>query len=156
MTGAFVAMVIILGVPGKEPSHDAGDALFPALKETMDMVAHQRPGVNRALTFHDRDAQAIKESGPVLIVTEYVGLADAPHHDVMQCAGDIESGLSWHGGRIGEIQSFVKFYDLLETTSPRCFNMLQRCGFVGFLYVVLKSTANFIFSSSAFTKEMSG
>jgi hypothetical protein len=29
------------------------------------------------LPFHDRDAQAFKESGPVLIVTEYVGLADA-------------------------------------------------------------------------------
>jgi hypothetical protein len=39
---------------------------------------------------------------------------------VMQCAGDIESGLSWHGERIGEIRSLVMFYDRLETTSPRC------------------------------------
>lgn len=51
-----MAVVIIPGMPGKELSHDAGDALFAALKEDMDMVAHKGPCVNRALPLRYRDA----------------------------------------------------------------------------------------------------
>lgn len=51
VAGAFVAAVVILGIPGKEFSHGAGDALFAALKEDMNMVAHKGPCINRALPF---------------------------------------------------------------------------------------------------------
>ena len=97
VAGAFVAAVIILGIPGKEFSHDAGDALFAALKEDMNVVAHKRPCVNRALPFRYRVAQTLYEQGPILIVVKYIGFVDAPHHDVVQRSGDVESGLSRHG-----------------------------------------------------------
>ena len=48
--------VIILGIPGQELSHDAGDSLLAALKENMNMVAHQCPCVDRALALRYRAA----------------------------------------------------------------------------------------------------
>ncbi|HWR72417.1 MAG TPA: hypothetical protein VN604_04570 [Nitrospirota bacterium] len=62
----------------------------------MDVIAHQNPGVDGALSLAYIQTKSLKEKASVLIVFEYGGFVDAPHHDMVQGAGYIEAGLARH------------------------------------------------------------
>ncbi len=108
----------ILSIPGEELSHDGRNAVFPALEEEMYMVVHEHPGINRALPLFNVLTKAFEKARLVFVVPEYFGFVDPPHHDVMQCAGDIQSGLTWHGASLREEWWLVKDNDTQDTTSP--------------------------------------
>ena len=72
------------------------------------MVAHEDPGVDKAVAFADFLAEAIEESDLVLVVFEdgiSVGSAD---HDVMQGTGDAYAGRSGHRIMLLNSHSIVK------------------------------------------------
>lgn len=45
----MMAAIIILRIPCQEFSHYRGNALLATLKQNMQMIAHEHPGVDRAL-----------------------------------------------------------------------------------------------------------
>jgi hypothetical protein len=51
VTGALMAAIKILGVPGEEFSHDSRDAMLAAFEEQVDMIVHEDPSVDGAFTF---------------------------------------------------------------------------------------------------------
>ena len=53
VAGAPVAAVVVLGIPGEELPHDSRYALFAAFEEDMDMVVHEDPRIDHALSFSD-------------------------------------------------------------------------------------------------------
>ena len=96
MTGAAVFAIEVLGVQGEKFAHDSGYAVLAAPEEEMDVIGHQNPGVDGAFPLFHSETESLKEKAPVLIIFEYVGFVDAPHHDMVQGAGYIESGLARH------------------------------------------------------------
>jgi hypothetical protein len=97
MPRPIMAAIVVLGVPREEFSHDRRYALFATLKEYMDVIAHEDPGIDPAFALSDILTQALQEFRLILFVFEDDGLIDTPHHDMMQGAGDVQAGLSWHG-----------------------------------------------------------
>ena len=89
MAGAVVPPVVILGIPGQELAHDAGNALSAALKEDVRMVVHQDPCIDRAFPVNDVLTKTFEEQLFVLSVLKYVRFIYTPHHDMVQGAGDI-------------------------------------------------------------------
>ena len=63
----------------------------------MDVIVHQDPGINRTLPLRYVFAQPLQKSSLVVVIHEYICFVDPAHHDVVQSAGGIESGLAWHG-----------------------------------------------------------
>lgn len=59
MPTSMMAAIIILSIPRQEFSHDRGNALFAALKQDVQMIAHEDPGVDRALALSDILCQAL-------------------------------------------------------------------------------------------------
>lgn len=83
VAGSFVPAVVVLGVPGEEFPHDAGHAVFAALKEDVDVIPHEDPCVDSALPFTHGLTKPLKETASVLVVSEYVCFIDTPDHDVV-------------------------------------------------------------------------
>jgi len=96
MAGAAVTTIKIEGVPGEKFAHGSGNARLTALENEVDVVVHQDPGVNNALPLRDNSAESFEESDFILVISKNVRLINAPNHDVMQGAGDIQSCLAWH------------------------------------------------------------
>jgi hypothetical protein len=84
MACPFVAAVVVLCVPGEKSAHDAGYAVLAAPEKQMDVIAHQNPGVDGALSLAYIQTKALKEKASVLIVFEYCCFVDTPHHDMVQ------------------------------------------------------------------------
>jgi hypothetical protein len=72
MPCSAVTPVVILGIPGEELSHYAGDPLFAALKQDVTMVVHKHPGIDRTSTVHNNFPEALKESGLILPIFKYL------------------------------------------------------------------------------------
>ena len=89
MSFSGVPAVEVLGVPGKELSHDRWDAVLPAPEQYVNMVVHEHPCVNGTFGVLDVLPEALKEPGFVLSIAEDVWFVDPPDHDMMQSAGDI-------------------------------------------------------------------
>ena len=89
MARATVTAVVVLSVPGQKLPHNGGYALFAASKKEVDVVVHEDPCVNKAVTFVDVLAEAIEESDLVLAVFEDGISVDPADHDVMQGTGDV-------------------------------------------------------------------
>jgi len=89
MAGAAMAAIEIQSVPGEEFSHDGGDAGLAALEKDVDVIVHEDPGIDRALTLRDDLAESFEEPGFVFVVSEDVRLVDPPDHDVVKGAGDV-------------------------------------------------------------------
>jgi hypothetical protein len=96
MAASMMTAIEILGIPCQEFSHDLGYALLAALKQDVYVIAQEDPGVDGAFALSDIVAEAFQEKGSVLVVIEDGRFVDAPHHDMMQGTGNIQSGLSRH------------------------------------------------------------
>jgi len=97
VSGALMTAVVVLCVPGEQFSHNCGDAVLATLEKDMNMVVHEDPGINRAFPLYYILSESFKKLRLVLIVVEYVGLVDSPHHDMVQGPRYIQSRLAWHG-----------------------------------------------------------
>ena len=73
----------ILCVPGEKLPHNSRDADLSASKQKVHMIVHENPGVDDALRLLNGLAQALKKSGFILGITEYVSPIDPSDHDVM-------------------------------------------------------------------------
>ena len=62
------------------------------------MIVEQGPGVAIRLGFRQKQPESGEEIVPVLIVKENGALFDPSDDDVLQQTGDIDAGLSRHGG----------------------------------------------------------
>ena len=69
--------------------HNGGYALRAASKKEVDVVVHVDPGVDKAVAFADVLAEAIEESGLVLVVFEDGISVDPSEYNVMQGTGDV-------------------------------------------------------------------
>ena len=101
---------------------DPNSPFLAAPEEEMDVIGHQIPGVDGAFSLSYIETESLKEEAPVLIVFEYVGFVDAPHHDMVQGAGYIESSLARHQSIIlkkGTLSRNISKIYQLETTSPK-------------------------------------
>jgi hypothetical protein len=96
MSCAVMASIEVYSVPGEEFFHNCRNALFAAFEQNMDVIVHKDPGIDGTFAIIDCLPEALQETHPVLVVLENYGFVDAPHHDMVQCAGDIETGLTWH------------------------------------------------------------
>ena len=70
MACATVATVVVLSVPGKDPSHDCRDTLLTALKEDMSVGIQEHPCIDGSARLGDLLTEALQELGFVLIVIE--------------------------------------------------------------------------------------
>jgi len=70
MACATVATVVVLSVPGKEPSHDCRDTLLTAFKEDMSVGVHERPCLDGSARLNDLLTEALQEPDLVRIVIE--------------------------------------------------------------------------------------
>ena len=118
MSGASMSPIEILRVPSEELTHDGRNTFFAAFEQDMDMVVHKHPGGHRATSVFDVLTKPFKKAALVFVISEYFRFVDSPHHDVMQSAGDVQSGLAWHGVSLRELVRFVKLIDTRDTTSP--------------------------------------
>ena len=89
MAGATMTAVIVLSIPGQKLPHDGGYALLAASKKEVNVVVHEDPCVDKAVTFADVLAESIEESTLVLVVFEDGRAIDPADHDVMQGTGNI-------------------------------------------------------------------
>jgi hypothetical protein len=96
MTRSSMAAIVVLGIPREEFSHDRGDAISTTLKQNMDMIAHESPSVIFALALCNILTEPLQKTRPVLFVFEDGSFVDAPHHDMVQSAGNVQSRLPWH------------------------------------------------------------
>ena len=129
MSGASMSPIEVLRVPGEKLSHDGGNAVFAAFEEDMDMVVHKHPGVHRAISVFDVLTKPFEKAALVFVISEYFCFVDSPHHDVMQSAGNVQSGSAWHGASVRQLVSLVKLIDTQDTTSP----MFPQCSSTGAL-----------------------
>ena len=91
-----MAAVVVLGIPRKELSHDGGDAVLAAFKKNMNMVVHEDPGIDRTFSLDYILSKSFQKPQLVLIVIEYVGFVDSPHHDMVHGSRYVQSRLTWH------------------------------------------------------------
>ena len=84
MSGALMAVLVVLSIPREEFSHDGGDAVLADLKKNMNVVIHEEPGVNGAFPLRNVPSEGFKEPRLVLIVVEYLNFIDSPRHDMVQ------------------------------------------------------------------------
>ena len=82
--------------------------MFAALKKNMNVVVHEDPGIDRTFSLDNVLSEAFEKTRLVLIVVEYVGFVDSPHHDVVQGSGYVQSRLAWHGMILLKRAGFVK------------------------------------------------
>ena len=52
-----------------------------------------------------------EKAGLIFVVPEYFRFVEPSHHDVMQGAGDVQTGLAWHGASLRDLAMFVKHID---------------------------------------------
>jgi len=57
----MMAAIIILRIPCQEFSHYRGNALLATLKQNMQMIAHEHPGVDRTLALSNIAAYALQK-----------------------------------------------------------------------------------------------
>jgi hypothetical protein len=81
--------VVVLGVPGKELSHEDGDTLLAASHQEVNMGFHEHPRIEGRLRLKDILPQAGKKARPILVVVKNIRPADSPHHDMVQDARSI-------------------------------------------------------------------
>jgi hypothetical protein len=84
-----MSAVVVLSIPRELFSHDGGNAMLAAFEEEMDVVIHEDPGIDGAFSLYDILSQSFEKSYLVLVVIEYIGLVDPPHHDMVQSSGNI-------------------------------------------------------------------
>lgn len=94
VSAAFMAAVVVLGVPGEELSHNGRDAVPAAFKKNMNVVIHDDPGINRTFPLCYILSKSFQKARLVLIVVEYVGFVDSPHHDMVQGSRYVQSRLA--------------------------------------------------------------
>ena len=111
MSGASMFPIEVLRVPSEELPHDGRNAVFAAFEQDMDMIVHKHPGVHRTSSVLDVLTKPFKKAALVFVISEYFCFVDSPHHDVMQSAGDVQSGLAWHGASLRDLVRFVKLID---------------------------------------------
>jgi hypothetical protein len=96
MPATAMAPVKILGVPSEKLSHDGGDPPLAAFEKEMDVIVHNRPGVNRTFPLDHMSAKPFKEQASILVILEDIGFIYSPNHDVVQGSGNIQTGLTRH------------------------------------------------------------
>jgi hypothetical protein len=96
MPATAMAPVKILSVPSEKLSHDGGDPPLAAFEKEMDVIVHNRPGVNSTFPLDHMLAKPFNEQGFILVILEDSGFINPPNHNVMQSSGDIQAGLTRH------------------------------------------------------------
>ncbi len=84
-------------IPGEQRAHGAGERTIPRPHQEMRMVREERPGGDRPGPGLDQGGQASDEVGAVLVIPKEGGPFNAPHHDVLEGSGGIETRLAGHG-----------------------------------------------------------
>ncbi len=95
------------------------NAVLAVLKKNMHMIVHKDSGTDAALPFGHGLTESLKKLSSVLVVLEDYGLVDAAHHDMMQGAGDVQAGLSWHKMILSKVNGPIKRKARYEPTTPK-------------------------------------
>ncbi len=70
MSGTPIPAVEVLGVPREKLPHDCRDPLLPAFEEEMNVIVHERPGIDGAFPMEKDFSETFQELGLVLVVFE--------------------------------------------------------------------------------------
>jgi len=91
-----VALVVINGMAGQQAPHQGCNGLCAGSKQKMKVVGKQSPGITARLSLSDQLAQPLNKAVAIFTVIKYFSADNAPGDDVMQGAGGIDAGLTWH------------------------------------------------------------
>lgn len=81
---------------GQQAPHQGCNGLCAGSKQKMKVVGKQSPGITARLSLFDQLAQPINKAVAIFTVIKYFSADNAPGDDVMQGAGGIDAGLTWH------------------------------------------------------------
>jgi hypothetical protein len=93
---SVVAPVKANGISGQKPSHHCGDRRGTGFKQNMNMVWHQSPGKTWRTGLGQNNSQPFQKIVPVIVIVKYLSALYAPDNNVMQGAGRVYAGFSWH------------------------------------------------------------
>jgi hypothetical protein len=91
-----VPSVIRHRITGEQSSHQGGNACWAASEQKMGVIKHKRPCVAPGYGFRQKNRKPFDEVFAILFIIEYSAALYAPDHDMVQKAGRIEAGCSWH------------------------------------------------------------
>ncbi len=93
---ALVAAIKTDDVARKEPSHYCRKGDTSGSKQEMGVNCHKHPCVTVRFSLRQEFRQSIKEILAISIVEKYLSALYPPDHDMMQNAGRVLAGFSWH------------------------------------------------------------
>jgi hypothetical protein len=96
LTGTMMPTVKGHNVAGEELTHNGGDAGRPTAKEEMGVIGKKGPGIAGGLCFRKQRGQASDELISIPVIPEDIPSLDPPDHDMVECTGNIEAGLTGH------------------------------------------------------------
>jgi len=99
MTAAEVTPVECYGITGQQTPHESRKISVIAAKQQMEMIGDKRPSKAVGASFHQQAGQALYKATSIIIVQKNIGTFNPPDDDVLQKARDVDSSLSWHGGK---------------------------------------------------------
>jgi hypothetical protein len=97
MAGSVVFSVKVLGISGKQPSHQGREREASASQKQVHMIVHERPGIARSRGFIQKAGQPGDEMFIVVFIPEDRGTLNASYDDMMEGAGCVDAALSGHG-----------------------------------------------------------
>ncbi len=78
MSCPSMPFVEVEGIPCKKPSHDAGDTPISAPQQEMNVVAHQRPGIEGASGYGNILAELIDEPLSIRLIDKEIASVYSP------------------------------------------------------------------------------
>jgi len=88
------------GIACQQAPHESGKLGRLGTKEQVEVVGEKRPGKAFGAGRDQQRGQAFNKQRFVVVIKKNIALFDATHHHMLEKAGDINTGCSWHGGEI--------------------------------------------------------
>ena len=104
VTRTVVAEIEVKRIPGEQSSHERRKAGFAWSEKEVKVIGQQRPGKAFGAGLNKELGKTAKESPPVGIVAEDVATVYAADDYMLQKAGNVDSGGSWHVGKVAAEQ----------------------------------------------------
>ena len=100
MPAAAIAAVVASGVAGQQATHYRSDGNAAGAQQKLKMVGDQSSGKAAGIGFFNNSAQPVDKIVSVTIVGKDFTAFGTADDDVVQGTGCVQSGLTWHGGKL--------------------------------------------------------
>ena len=96
MTASTVTVVEIHRVAGQQAEHESGEFNLAAPQQEVEMVGEQGPGETFHAGFDKQRRKSINKQAAVAVGKENIPTLYSPHDHMLEQAGHVNSGASWH------------------------------------------------------------